>query len=556
MERTLRRAVTALTAILAISVGIPAAAATVTSFVVLRSNTALSLTNPQAAAVTGSIRLLPAVGVSAPTAVAFTLAAGATQAFPGLVASLGTPQLPAIVAIDASDAITVSGAGVLPVAQATRKGIVPIHSMSGSLVVATLGGQVQVVVYEHVGSQVPLTTRTVSGSGESTQRLAIAALIPAGVSLSDAWASIEPQNGQAVAFVEAVPMRARAVRPAPISPALSVNGQAPCEFATGYTVTTPASNGSSYHWDFFNANVSGSTSNVAGFVLGTAGYATIALRETDARGRNDFSEVNLKVSGKATVSGLLAGDVPSGSTETIRWTTQTGTGLLTGTDFPNQGTAVDLSTGGYSYVSSTTGSKSVTLTPDGPCGSTSQTVSYSVVPACVAPNATVSAPSSAVAGSTFSASMPFGAASYSWSVTGGTIQSGQGSRSITVLVTAAAGGSVVVRGTASNGGGCTASDSASVSVTAPAPDGSISANPTTVAFFGPGSTLTVTVINGTSWNLVSSLGNPFGGNAGTGSGTFTVHYDPQIAKGNDTITLTIYGQNGQTITRTVHILVQ
>jgi hypothetical protein len=77
---------------------------------------------------------------------------------------------------------------------------------------------------------------------------------------------------------------------------------------------------------------------------------------------------------------------------------------------------------------------------------------------CLPPQAmiTLDVPGPYCPGSTHTASAPAGAGSYLWTVTGGTITSGQGTNSITYTVTANCGGSVTVSVKACNpGSGCT-----------------------------------------------------------------------------------------------------
>ncbi|MHB0971524.1 MAG: hypothetical protein ACYC7A_20800 [Thermoanaerobaculia bacterium] len=212
----------------------------------------------------------------------------------------------------------------------------------------------------------------------------------------------------------------------------------------------------------------------------------------------------------------------------------------------------DSTTGGTAAYDRDTafGEDVLTLTVTGP-GGTSQ--SNLAINDCSTPSANITAPSSFPSGSTFYASMPAGAASYDWTVTGGSIQSGQGTQSITVLVTASAGGSVILAGTASNDCGSD-HDTHSVSVTGAVPViSSFSANPTTIGF-GGASTLTFTLENVTSWSLKSSIGNGFSQSSGTGSGTFTVTYSAANNTGVDAVAVLVEGPGGSAV-RTIQITV-
>jgi hypothetical protein len=87
------------------------------------------------------------------------------------------------------------------------------------------------------------------------------------------------------------------------------------------------------------------------------------------------------------------------------------------------------------------------------------------------------------------------------------------------------------------------------------PTGSISANPTTVTWGGAGSTITINVAAGPTpitWSLSSSLGNVFDNSIGSGSGTFTRHYDPANAPGTES-ELCFITKNGARVAATCQI---
>lgn len=157
---------------------------------------------------------------------------------------------------------------------------------------------------------------------------------------------------------------------------------------------------------------------------------------------------------------------------------------------------------------------------------------------------------------TFTASMPPGAASYAWNVTNGTIVSGATSNVATVR--AGSSGVVTVSGTASNGEGCGASDTALVSIIEPIPPPNVTGWPDSAPprQFGQGFPLRFTIENGTSWSIRSSFGECLDPPSGTGDGPVETVYHVcfGVETGVDTVTLTVTGPGGTTI-KTLEVLV-
>lgn len=536
---------------------VSADAATVASLIVAQKGQSLSILNTQASVVSGTLRLIPSSAVNPLSPLTFTLPAGAgPKEYVDVLSQFGSNAAYGVVMVESSDVVKTN----LPALRLAHQNRLQQYSFSfnagmpnvGTLYLALLSAEVKVNLYAKQGDVVPLSTHTYASADERVVAIPYTDLALQGLSVWGGILEVAPVTGQAAAYLVNAPMRMRAVRVTGYTPPLSVAGGVACEFASGYSAVTTAADSTTYQWSVFNANVSGSAAmNSVNFALGTKGYATVALRSsTDDRGYG-FNEFNLRIDGKLVVSNLLANDATAGKPVPITWDPLPGSGFLSGTDFPSQGTSVSLTGGSYSYTAGVAGPKSVTLSPDAVCGSQPQTVSYTVVPACTAPSATVSAPSSAVSGSTFIASMPAGAASYVWSATNGTIQSGQGTRTATILVTGAAGSTVTVHGTASNGAGCTATDTASVAVTQPAPViVSFTADSYTVPAFGT-TTLRFSIQNAASWKLLSSLGNGRTPSNGTGSGSFTSQYGRNVAAGADTVTLQVTGLDGSVISQTL-----
>lgn len=171
------------------------------------------------------------------------------------------------------------------------------------------------------------------------------------------------------------------------------------------------------------------------------------------------------------------------------------------------------------------------------------------------PSATITAPTSAICGSSTgnAASVPSAGAgaSYAWGITNGTITGGNGTNAITF--SAGPTGPVQLTVTVTAAAGCSTSGNASVTVT-PAPSiSSFTATPSTISFFGT-STLNFTIANATSWSLNSSLGNSIGPASGSGGGALSAVYSADNGTGTDTVTLTVTGPCGTT-TQTVQIIV-
>jgi hypothetical protein len=192
-----------------------AQAATVATFVAVKSGDSLTVSNPQSGLVSGQIRLVPDASTAARPPVPFSLPALGTQTFPNVLAGFGSVSSPAILAVESSDAINVSSA-VVPVAYPERHLTLPVRfnpstPALGSLVLGTLNGLIRVNIYEHATSVTPLITRTFGSSGEEVTRLRYVDLLPSGVAISDGHATVTPLSGQAVAITENPPTRRRSV---------------------------------------------------------------------------------------------------------------------------------------------------------------------------------------------------------------------------------------------------------------------------------------------------------------------------------------------------------
>jgi hypothetical protein len=155
----------------------------------------------------------------------------------------------------------------------------------------------------------------------------------------------------------------------------------------------------------------------------------------------------------------------------------------------------------------------------------------------------ITAPSSAAANTSFTASMGPNHSAYNWSVTNGTILSGQGTQTATIRA-GTAGTPLTIQGTASSGTCCTAIDTVSVSITQPPPSASVLTISKDPVPAGGSATINAAIADTTSWSLTSALGNTISPHTGTGSGSFSAIYSADTNLGSDTITLTLTGPGG------------
>lgn len=544
--RPRREFVQRLSLVVALMIGTPASAATVVTFVAVSSGETLILSNPQTSGVSGRIRLIPDTATTSATSVSFSLPAQGSQTFPGVLSSLGVSTSPAILAVESSDVLRVSGTP-LRIAYPERHLTLPVRfnpstSAVGSLALGVLNGLLRINIYEHQTSVTPLVSRTFGGSGEQVTRLRYIDLIPANVAIADGYAEVIPLIGQAVGTAVNPPARRRAVGiPAMSPPTLSIAGGPACEFATGVRASVPSTGGSTYRWTLLNATAQGSLSGSAvDLALGSQGYASLVL-ETNTNGSTSTVEANIAIEGKPAYAGSNAPSVTLGEDATITWllaggapTSQT----LSGTDFG--AVALGPTATSYSYHPTTSGPKTYALTADNSCGTASTSGEYAISAACSTPRIDSFTNSGAVcAGSPVQ---------LSWATSGSgtvTINNGVGvvPASGSLSVSPAATTTYAITKTAACG-----SDTATTTVviTHPPQASSLTITPDRIdgGSFG---TLNFTIVNPTtSWSLSNLSGNSFSTNSGTGNGSFSIIYTADSQCGPDTVTLTMVGPCGTT----------
>lgn len=477
-----------------------------------------------------------------------------------MLSGFGPITSPAILAVESSDTVRLSGPA-LRIGYPERPLTLPVRfnpgtPTIGSLVLGILNGLVRVNIYEHPSS-VPLVSRTFATSGEQVTRLRYIDLLPANVQISDGYAEVAPLSGQVVGTVVNPPTRRHAAgRPSTSPPIVSVAGDPACEFATGIHASIPSITGATYRWSLVNATAQGPlTSNALDLALGSQGYASLLL-DTVIDGSPSTVETNIAIGGKPVYASSTATSVTLGQDVTIGWTL-TGSAptsqTLSGTDFA--AITLDSSATNYIYRPTTVGAKNYSLSGINGCGDGRSSGTYSVAAPCTNPNASVTVQASVPPNTTFTASMPAGAETYQWQVTGnGSIVSG--ATSAVVTIQSGASGTLSVTGIARNGT-CTATDTKVVAVSPPLPvisNVNVMPNP---VLFGGLAAIEFTTTNTTSWEVSSWIGNGFAvdpGRFGSGDGAHFVIYTAAGNDGQETVTMTATGPGGQT-TQTLSFLV-
>jgi hypothetical protein len=574
--------------VVALALADPALGATAVTFVLAQRGETLTVLNPQSGVVTGQIRLISDAGSRATASpLPFSLSGQEAKPFPNVAGNFGLVDSPSILAVESSDAVKVSSV-ILRIGYPEWHLTLPVRfnpntPTIGSLVLGILAGLVRVNIYEHPSSATPIVSRTFGSSGEQVTRLRYMDLIPATMAISDGYAEVIPLTGQVVGATLNPPTRRRAAGTVPtVPPNLSITGGLACEFASGVHASVPAVSGASYQWTIRNGSAPVLTGNSVDVQPFAAGTLTAELAMT-INGVPSFAGVNVVVIAKPSIQSLAVSDAVLGQQAVVRWNaTGAESARLYGTDFPSGGEVVTVATGEYRYSASSAGLKSAQLALENGCGSASANTAYRVTPACSTPSASITAPSSVAPNASFSASMPSGASSYSWSVAGGTITSGQGMP--TVTITAGSAGVVSINSTASNGGGCEDTSVLNVAIVIPAPIITNFTAPSTLEW-ATGGSVSFTLQNAESWSITTSstsqgwntlfandenyFGDPSQGPQGsvswTGastcapqsnctpkvSGAITLSFVPYLPN-NDAIILTAAGPGGTT-TRSVPI---
>ncbi|HEX9459664.1 MAG TPA: hypothetical protein VGA84_10995, partial [Thermoanaerobaculia bacterium] len=326
-------------------------------------------------------------------------------------------------------------------------------------------------------------------------------------------------------------------------PAATVTPSGPTTFCTGGSVTLTASAGATFQWRNFGTPLVGSTGQQ--LVVTTSGsYSVTVTNAAGCSATSSQTSVTVNSAVNVTISGPTTFCAPGSVTLTAN--PSGGSGTFASFQWLLNGSPIGGATAS-TFSASAGGSYSVTVTDSNGCTGTS---APTTVTANAPPPATISAPSSACANSVVSASIaggPVAGATYTWTVSNGTLQTGQGTASITFSVGTATPVSLSVVATLN---GCSANGSASVTVGAFIPTITAS-GPTT---FCSGGSVTLTSSAGASFQWLLN-GSPIGGaNAQSHVATVAGNYSVSVTTGagcsgtSATTTVTLTATPSPTIT--------
>jgi uncharacterized repeat protein (TIGR01451 family) len=301
-------------------------------------------------------------------------------------------------------------------------------------------------------------------------------------------------------------------------PPATITPSGPTTFCAGGSVTLIATASASYQWRNFGTPIVGA--NAQQLVVTTGGSYTVTV--TNAAGCSGTSAAT-SVTVNSTVNVTISGPTSfcAGGNATLTANPSGGSGSFTSYQWSLNGTPVGGATAS-TYNATAGGSYTVTATDSNGCTGASSPATITVNPL---PSASINAPASACANSTVAASIsaPVAGATYTWSVTNGTLQSGQGTSSITFTVTTATPVSLSV---VASSNGCTANGNASITVGAFVP--TITSSATS---FCPGGSVTLTSSSGASYQWLIN-GSPIGGaNAQTYVASVAGDYSVSVTTG-------------------------
>jgi parallel beta-helix repeat protein len=302
----------------------------------------------------------------------------------------------------------------------------------------------------------------------------------------------------------------------PVAPQINAPTSVP-EQTTGLTATVTPQSETTYTWTIQGGELSGpATAPTITFAVGTTDPVVLACTATNKAGSvsaESTIRVHRRVPDSPVITGptqLTAGaggyaaSVPSQYGVNYAWTITNGT-LQSG-----QGTR------SITFAAGSTGTLTLQCTVSNSAGSASGSLSLPVASGVVRPSTpVVTAASPVVTGTSgHTASIPAqGGCTYAWSITNGSIQSGQGTTAITYTPTAA--GTCVLTATVTNSAG-SAQGSASVTVNAPV-SVSVSVSPLNPVLNVSGTqVITATVSGSTNTAVTWTVDDLAGGNGTTG----------------------------------------
>jgi len=282
-------------------------------------------------------------------------------------------------------------------------------------------------------------------------------------------------------------------------PAATITPSGPTTFCTGGSVTLTASAGATFQWRNFGTPLVGATAQQLTVTNGGS-YTVTVSNAAGCSATSSPTSVTVNSSVNVTISGPTT--FCSGGNVTLTANPSGGSGSFTAFQWLLNGSPIGGATAS-TFNATAGGSYSVTVTDSGGCTGTS---APTTVTANAPPPAAISAPSSVCANSVVSASIVGGGvagATYTWTVSNGTLQTGQGTPSITFNVTNATPVSLSVVATKNS---CSANGSASIAV-GPFVPTITSSGPTS---FCPGGSVTLTASSGASFQWLLN-GSPIGG---------------------------------------------
>jgi hypothetical protein len=244
----------------------------------------------------------------------------------------------------------------------------------------------------------------------------------------------------------------------PIPPTPAINAGGPTTFCAGGSVTLTSSSASGNQWYLSGNAINGATGNTYN-ATASGNYTVVVTANGCSSAASAATAVTVNPS-PATPNIFANGPTSFCTGSSVTLTSSSASGnqwLLNGAPI---GGATN-----QTYVASTAGDYSVTVTASG-CSSTSTVTTVTVNPR---PNAAISVASPMTAGTSSTASVADAGSgtTYGWSITNGTINSGNGTR--TIGFTAGAAGTLTLTVTVSTAAGCLDTKSVNVTVTSAAP---------------------------------------------------------------------------------------
>jgi hypothetical protein len=391
-------------------------------------------------------------------------------------------------------------------------------NVDSSAVASTASIRIELFKSDAAGQHAPLFLASQCFAGNALNGVAMT-VVSAPVVIGDKLVATATSNADGScggAFDGTSELSAPATIAACTPPAATITPGGPTTFCAGGSVNLTASPGAFYQWRNFGTPIVSATSQV----YNATASGSYSVTVSDAGGCSATSS-NVSVTANSTVNVTISAAGPttfcSGGNVTLTANPSGGNGVFSAYQWLLNGSPIG-GANSASYAATATGNYSVTVTDSAGCTGTSAPQSVTVNPP---PSSTISAPASVCPNSTSGASIttPASGATYTWSITNGTLQSGQGTSSITFSVTSASPVTINVTATAS---GCTSNGSASVSVGVFTP----SITPAGPASFCPGGSVTLTSSAGNAYQWLLN-GSPIGGAtaqsyAATAAGSYTV----------------------------------